>query len=109
MTGRVGGVSTLLKKGNLFMINIHCNTHRLALCTSHAANNVENMEKNRQLLTDLFYYFSKSAKPAAALKVIQKVLQSPHLKMKEMHAVRWFPLYNALETVYRLWDALVTH
>ena len=28
--------------------------------------------------------------------------------MKEMHAVRWFAFYSALETVYRSWDALVT-
>lgn len=109
MTGRVGGVSTLLKKGNPFLINIHCMAHCLALCTSHAANNVENMERYRQLLTDLHYYCSKSAKRAAGLKAIQEVLQSPQLKMKEMHAVRWFAFYNALETVYRSWDVLVTY
>ena len=109
MTGRVGGVSTLLKKENPFMINIHCMAHRLALCTSQAANKVEKMEKYRQLLTDLYYYFPKSAKRAAGLKAIQEVLQSPKLKMKEMHAVRWFAFYSALETVYRSWDALVTY
>ena len=45
MTGRVGGVSTLLKKENPFMINIHCMAHRLALCNSQAASNVSTMEK----------------------------------------------------------------
>ena len=28
--------------------------------------------------------------------------------MKEMHAVRWFAFYSALEYVYRSWGALVT-
>ena len=45
MTGRVGGVSTLLKKENPFMINIHCMAHRLALCSSQAASNVSTIEK----------------------------------------------------------------
>lgn len=49
MTGRVGGVSTLLKKENPFMINIHCMAHRLALCSSQATSNVATMEKYRQL------------------------------------------------------------
>ena len=99
----------LLKKENPFMINIHCMAHRLALCSSQAASNVKTMEKYRQLLTDLYYYFSKSSKRTAGLKAIQEVLQSPKLKMKEMHAVRWFAFYSALETVYRSWDALVTY
>ena len=109
MTGRVGGVSPLLKKENPFMINIHCMAHRLALCSSQAASNVATMEKYRQLLTDLYYYFSKSSKRTAGLKAIQEVLQSPKLKVKEMHAVRWFAFYSALETVFRSWDALVTY
>lgn len=67
MTGRVGGVSTLLKKENPFMINIHCMAHRLALCSSQATSNVATMEKYRQLLTDLYYYFSKSSKRTAGL------------------------------------------
>lgn len=108
MTGRVRGVSTLLTKENPFMINIHCMAHRLALCSGQAASNVSTMEKYRQLLTDLYYYFSKSSKRNAGLKAIQEVLQSTKLKVKEMHAVRWFVFYSGLETVFRSWDALVT-
>lgn len=74
MTGRVGGVSTLLKKENPFIINIHYMAHCLALCTSQAANKVEKMEKYRQLLTDLYYYLSKSAKRVAGLRAIQEIL-----------------------------------
>jgi len=62
------------------------------------------MEKYRQLLTDLYYYFSNSAKHTAGLNATQEVLQSPQLKMKVMHAVN-----NAMETVHALWDALVTY
>ena len=67
------------------------------------------MEKYRQLLTDLYYYFSKSAKRVAGLKAVQEILESPKLKIKEMHSVQWFAFYSALETVYRSWDALVTY
>ena len=109
MTGRVGGVSTLLKKENPFMINIHCMAHRLALCSSQVASNVTTMEKYKQLLTDLYYYFSKSLKRTAGLKAIQEILQSPKLKVKQMHAVRWFALFIVLETVFSSWDALVTY
>ena len=79
------------------------------MCTSQAANQVEKMEKHKQLLTDLYYYFSKSAKRVAGVKAIQEILESPKLKIKEMHSVRWFAFYSVLETVYRSWDALVTY
>ena len=61
------------------------------------------------MLTDLYYYFSKSAKCVAGLKAIQEILESPKLKIKEMHSVRWFAFYSALENVYRSWDAIVTY
>ena len=83
--------------------------HRLALCTSQTGNQVEKMEKDKELLTDLYYHFSKSAKRVAGLKAIQEILESPKLKIKEMHSVPWVAFYSALETVYRCWDALVTY
>ena len=49
------------------------------------------------------------ASRVAGLKAIQEILDSPQLKIKEMHSVRWFAFYSALETVYRSWDALVTY
>ena len=62
------------------------------------------------MLTDLYYYFSKSAKRVAGLKAIQEILESPKLKIKEMlHSVWWFAFYIALENVYRSWDAIVTY
>ena len=82
--------------------------HHLALCTSQAANQGEKMEKYRQLLIDLYYYFSKSAECVTGLKAIQEILESPKLKIKEMHSVQWFAFYSALETVYRSRDAHVT-
>ena len=79
------------------------------MCTSQAANQVEKMEKHKQLLTDLYYYFSKSAKRVAGQKAIQGILENPQLKITEKHSVRWFAFYSALETVYRSWDTLVTY
>ena len=38
MTGKKNGVSAFLKKENPHCINVHCIAHRLALCSSQAAN-----------------------------------------------------------------------
>ena len=42
------------------------------------------------------------------LKEIQDVPESSQLQFKEVHAVRWLSLYNALEVIYRLLDPLLT-
>ena len=39
---------------------------------------------------------------------IQKVLEDPVLRVKEVHSVRWLSFFMALETVYRTIDSLIT-
>lgn len=43
------------------------------------------------------------------LKDIQDILESPQLRIKEVHAVRWLSFYNALEVIYRTLDPLLTY
>ncbi|XP_077870479.1 zinc finger protein 862-like [Saccoglossus kowalevskii] len=102
-------VSAKLKGTNPFLINIHCVTHRLALCTSQAAGGVEYLKQYRGILTSLFYYFKQSSLRSSRFKGMEKILDSPELKIKEIHAVHWFAFYDSLQTVYRSWNALVTY
>lgn len=109
MTGVKGGVSGLMKKENPMLVNVHCLAHRLALCTSQAATDIPALKGYQQIITDIYYYFSKSAKCTAGLKRVQEVLESDVLKVKEVHSVRWLSFYNALYAIYCSWGALVTY
>lgn len=109
MTGVKGGVSGLMKKENPMLVNVHCLAHRLALCTSQAATDIPALKGYQQIITDIYYYFSKSAKRTAGLKRVQEVLESDVLKVKEVHSVRWLSFYNALYAIYCSWGALVTY
>ena len=109
MTGHKGGVRALMKKGNPMLVNVHCLAHRLALCTRQAASNIAKLKNYQQIITDIYYYFSKSAKRSQGLKKVQEVLESDVLKIKEVHSVCWFSFYNALYAIYHSWGALVTY
>ena len=109
MTGEDKGVYGRLKELNPHMLNIHCMAHRLALCTSQAANTIPAMKRYQEWLTSLFYYFRASPTRASELQHIQEVLEHPTLKYKEIHAVRWLSFYEALAAVYRTIDPLITY
>lgn len=109
MTGRKSGVSARLSGDQPFLVNIHCMAHKLALCTSHAADSVNYLKKHREILTNIFYYFKHSSLRTANLSKIVDVLDDKKLKIKEIHAVRWFAFYSALEAVFHTWGSLVTY
>ena len=75
MTGVKGGVSGLMKKENLMIVNVHCLAHRLVLCTSQAATDIPALKGYQQIITDIYYYFSKSAKRTAGLKEYKTCLK----------------------------------
>ena len=91
------------------MQNVHCVAHKLALCTSQAAENIQPLKKHQQILIDLFYYFKGSAKRAAKQHEIQTLVDDPTLTIKEIHSVRWLSYFNALTAVFRTIDSLVTY
>ena len=108
MTSNKEGVTGKLQRLNPKIVNIHCIAHRLQLCVSQAANKVKYLKEFQELLTNIFYYFKKSALRNEKLKAIQEVLNEPKMKYKEIHQVRWLSFYKALETLYLTWDSLVT-
>ena len=109
MTGKVNWCAAIMRHENPHMQNIHCVAHKLALCTSQAAENIQPLKKHQQILTDLFYYFKGSAKRAAKLHDIQALLDDPTLTIKEIHSVQWLSYFNALTAVYRTIDSLMTY
>ena len=64
------------------------------------------MKKVKETLTSIYYFFKASSVRSDLLKGVQAVLNSPQLKMKEIHEVRWFAFYDSLRTVYESWEAL---
>ena len=109
MTGQGKGVFGRMKEVNPHIVNIHCMAHRLALCTSQAANTIPMLKKYQEWLTQLFYYFKHSALREKQLHKIQEILDHPTLKYREIHAVRWLSFFEALQAVYRTIDPLLTY
>ena len=109
MTGKVNRCAAIMRHENPHMQNVHCVAHKLALCTSQAAENIQPLKKYQQILTDLFYYFKGSAKRAAKLHEIQTLVDDPILTIKEIHSVRWPSYFNALTAVFRTIDSLMTY
>lgn len=44
------GVAGILKRKNLHFVNVHCVAHRLALCSSQAAENVPGRKQHQEVL-----------------------------------------------------------
>ncbi|XP_046583346.1 zinc finger protein 862-like [Haliotis rubra] len=99
----------MMKRINLHMINIHCVAHRLALCTSQAAEKLPALKDYQEVVTSIYYYFKYSPNKISRISEVQKILDSPQLRYKEVHSIRWLSFYNALETVYRTLETLLAY
>ena len=70
MTGRKNGVGAQLRRENPYMIQFHCAAHKLALCTSQAAENVTLLKRYKETLTSIYFYFKGSHNREDKLKEI---------------------------------------
>ncbi len=95
MTGKKEGATGYLMRLNPAILNIHCIAHRLALCSSQAANSVPYLKDYQEVIVGLFYHFKRSANRADGIKTIQQLLDEPQLKYSEVHEVRWLSFYKA--------------
>ncbi|XP_062582081.1 uncharacterized protein C17orf113-like [Saccostrea cucullata] len=109
MTGTKEGLTGHFLRENPHMKNNHCAAHRLALCSEQAAKGVPGMVKFQQSLETLFYHFKKSPTKADKLEAIQNLLNEPSVKYREVHQVRWLSFYEALDSVYRTLDSLLSY
>ena len=90
------GVTGQLKELNPHILNIHCIAHRLALCTSQAAEGMKSLKRHQDWMTSLCYYFKASATRDKELHDIQGILDHPKPRYKEVHAVQWLSFYEAV-------------
>ena len=109
MTGKGKGVTGMMLRKNPHLVNVHCVAHRLALCTSQAAENLPALKDFQETITAIYYYFKYSSCKQSKLAAIEKVLNTPQLKYKEVHSVRWLSFFDALETVFRTLEPLLTY
>ena len=109
MTGKNTGVTGFLLRENPLMINVHCLAHRVALITSQAAQSFPVLKDFQETLTNLFYYFNKSSNKVQTLEELQKILNFPVLKIREIHEVKWLSFFEALLSVYRTLPALLAY
>ena len=89
MTGRHGGVATLLRSRNSQMIAVHCICHRLALATGQASHHVPYLKQVKEYLLALWKYFLFSPIRSVQLKHIQDMMNSPELKIAKAVDTRW--------------------
>jgi len=111
MSGSDKGVKGRLLELNPHLIHIHCMAHRLTLSTSQVADGVPAMKNYQEWLTSVFYYFKASPTREEELHEVQTVLDLPVLKCKEIHvhAIRWLSCYEAVSSVFRCLDALISY
>lgn len=110
MTGKRQGVATRFKEKYPHLISIHCMAHRFNLVTSQASKDIPFIKDDfEKTFKDLYYFFNKSANRTAELKEIQKVLDSEQLKIKQVFEIRWLAFFDALQAVFKSWQALVKY
>ena len=109
MTGKKEGLTGQFLRKNPHLVNTHCMAHRLALVTEQAAKKVPAVKDFQTTLEQIFYYFPKSPEKCDRMEDIQRLLNEPALKYKEVHQIRWLSFYDALETVYRTLDSLISY
>ncbi|KAK7492082.1 hypothetical protein BaRGS_00016746 [Batillaria attramentaria] len=85
MTGQSKGLTGLLKQENPAIVNVHCIAHRLALCTSQAAQGIPAMNEYVETITSLFYYFKGSAYS----------IEAPEKAKKKKRSSGWFSSWFA--------------
>ena len=108
MTGRKTGLTGHFLRENPHLANTHCGAHRVALVSEQAADSVKAIQDFRNAVTSIYYYFYKSPTRSSQIELIQKVVNEPALKYREVHQVRWLSFYTALDAIYRTLDSLIT-
>ena len=109
MTGKKEGLLGQFLRVNPHMVNTHCAAHRLALCTEQAGKKIPAVTEFASSVEQIYYHFKRSPHKSDMMEEIQKVLNDPVLKYREIHQIRWLSFNDALTTVVRTLDSLLTY
>ena len=104
MTGNGKGVTGMMLQKNPHLVNVHCVAHRLALCTSQAAENLPSLREYQETVTAIYYYFKYSSCKQSKLAAIEKVLNawsiidwlSDWASLKNNEEYWWYSHYSCL-------------
>ncbi|MCO5559835.1 hypothetical protein L7F22_013439 [Adiantum nelumboides] len=101
MTGSENGVATLFKKHvNPFLTSIHCVAHRAALAVSSVAKNLEIAITLEKLVNSIATHFNHSNKRIEELRISQKDLACPILRLEHTFDVKWLSHASAIGKQY---------
>ena len=96
-TGIRNGVGAWFKQCQPILTAIHCVCHRLALAAAQAGNDMPYIRnKFKPTLSQLFH---NSAVRMSGLQEIEKLLESPELKLKKPADTRWLSHDNACQSI----------
>ena len=107
MTGVHNGMGARFKRRQPVLTSIHCVCHRLALAAARAGNDVPYIcNKFKPTLSQLFYFYHNSAVRMSGLQEIEKLLESPELKLKKPADTSWLSHDKACQTLARVFPAV---
>ena len=109
MTGKKEGLVGQFLRVNPHIVNTHCSAHRLALCAKQAGKNILAVAEFARSIEQIYYHFKKSPHKVDMMQEIQEVLNDPILRYREVHQIRWLSFNDALQTVVRTLDSLLTY
>ena len=107
LTGYKKGVYSYLLKENPFLVLRHCANHRLALANSDATKEVNYIREYIDIVSDIYNFFSKSARRNVLLKKFQAEVMEPELNVLKMCATRWLSLSKCVKNICRMFQSLV--
>ncbi|CAG8813107.1 24986_t:CDS:2 [Cetraspora pellucida] len=107
MLGCNNGVAAQLKQQNLYLIEIHCISHRLALANEDTAASISYLSNYNNIVRNLYSYFSKSYIRIAHLKMVEKNLEKPELHLLKIITTRWLLLSNVVSNLHRIINSVI--
>jgi hypothetical protein len=107
MTGHKGGVVARLKLRNPFMTTIHYIAHRLALCCSDAADDLDYPSNSEVTINEVSAYFNRSGKRTVALNDLAQEFKMSRTKIVKSGKTRWLSREGAVKVFFQLFYVLV--
>ena len=104
MTGVNTGVAARLKWHNP---SCHCIAHRLALCCSDAADDVDYPSNAEVTINEVSAYFNRSGKKTVALDELAKEYKISQTKVVKSGKTRWLSREGAVRVMYQMLFILV--
>ncbi|CAG8450994.1 11205_t:CDS:2 [Scutellospora calospora] len=88
--------NTISTEKNLFILEHHCISHKLALATKDAAKQVEEFKLYEKIVHSIYSYFSRSVEYMMHLKMKEENISDPQLIVLNIIKTCWLSLSNRI-------------